>query len=357
MYSGNVQSSNLMKLKAFLFLFYIILASYIARTQAIYSKDKVYLGELEEFMTYCVQEATSRTINLQGIEMDINDYCRCSIQEVMSSLFIAEIEEAVKKNTMQNFLMREDIIELISKCVQAHANIDDSFKLSQIPSRDTLIYAGIIKCTSELMNTEGAQDVWTKELAEEYCRCAIEKIYDGEYSYGEIQNIDQVHSVAQNEIGLPCIPEEIIVKYSNFENTYHPSNIIGKESQTAVRLIRNPNNTYKAKIRLGSSDLYIVIDTGASDLIIGTNLFYELLNKGDISLEDYQGAKWYTLANGALVKAMVFKIRNVRIGEYIVLETFLSVVDDSLPLLGAGFLNNFKNWNLKANEDLLILSR
>jgi len=85
--------------------------------------------------------------------------------------------------------------------------IEEDYEFSNSNNPDLQIKIGIKICVDEIMNDEENKDIWTEDLAEEYCVCAINKLYSAGYTYKDILEIEDENSESFNEIVMPCAVE------------------------------------------------------------------------------------------------------------------------------------------------------
>ena len=87
-----------------------------------------------------------------------------------------------------------------------------------------------------------------------------------------------------------------------------------------------------------------MFDTGASDLIINSDLERELLLNGSLTKEDYLGTEYYELANNETVEARIIRLNNIQIGDYYVGNVVAGIIDGGSLLCGIGLLKKFRKW-------------
>jgi clan AA aspartic protease (TIGR02281 family) len=102
--------------------------------------------------------------------------------------------------------------------------------------------------------------------------------------------------------------------------------------------------------------LDFVLDSGASDVSIPSDVFSTLIRAGTITKEDIMGSDTYTLADGSRKKSTTFRIRSLKIGSTVLQNVRGSVAEDSGPLLlGMSFLSRFKSWSVDNERHMLVL--
>ena len=123
-----------------------------------------------------------------------------------------------------------------------------------------------------------------------------------------------------------------------------------------VAMVRR-GGTYAVPVLInGAITLDFVLDSGATDVSIPSDVFSTLIRTGTITKEDILGNETYTLADGSRKKAATFNIRSLKVGATVVENVRASVVDDGGPLLlGMSFLGRFRSWEVNTDRHALIL--
>jgi clan AA aspartic protease (TIGR02281 family) len=103
--------------------------------------------------------------------------------------------------------------------------------------------------------------------------------------------------------------------------------------------------------------LKFVIDSGASDVSIPTDVVSTLVRTGTIADTDFLGSQTYKLADGSTVPSQRFLIRSLKVGS----RTLENVTANIEPiagqlLLGQSFLRRFKSWSIDNGRSALILN-
>ena len=102
--------------------------------------------------------------------------------------------------------------------------------------------------------------------------------------------------------------------------------------------------------------LNFVIDSGASDVSIPSDVVSTLWRTGTLTESDFTGTKTYTLADGSRVPSATFRIRSLRVGDRVLENVSGSVasINGSL-LLGQSFLSRFTSWSIDNARQVLVL--
>ena len=202
-------------------------------------------------------------------------------------------------------------------------------------------------------------------------------IYDGDikddrktgngkmYRNGEIYYNGEVIDGIENGIGTYYHENE--KEYTGLwengktgENVYNPSDINGSKAEKCeIPLINNFGNSYKIDISVDGIKKQYIYDTGASYFTINSSMEEKLISQGKIKNEDYYPPKRFMIANGEIIEKRIVRLDNIKIGDYIVNNVFVTISDsndDGVLLCGLGLLK--KKFSKEGRMDnTLILFR
>jgi clan AA aspartic protease (TIGR02281 family) len=99
-----------------------------------------------------------------------------------------------------------------------------------------------------------------------------------------------------------------------------------------------------------------IVDSGATDVNIPSDVFRKLQRAGTVKDSDYLGTQDYTLADGSNQTGRTYRIRSLKVGNVVVNNVVASVGGggDS-ALLGQSFLERFGSWSVDNRTHALIL--
>ena len=328
------------------------------QSQILKTKDGLEVSSRQDFITSCVNGVNMKTLHIDGVEIDTYTYCSCISDKLIPTLNSEEIIEAAEKDEMEALFLKEENLRIIRECYEGTFTIEDDFKFKDLDSGGLNQKVATKYCVDAIMNgpTEGTE--WTLEIAEEYCNCAIGKMYEEGFTYKDILEIESEDSEAFNEIAVPCI-NDIMKTQALLEpsNSYLPTDILGSDLSSKVSLLDYLGQGYKVKIQIDGVTKYYLFDTGASDLLINHEVERELLLNGSLKKEDYIGTKVYTMADNKTVEAKLIRLDNVVVGGYTVNNVTAALLVEGSLLCGKGFLDKFRKWELDKDKELLILYR
>ena len=172
---------------------------------------------------------------------------------------------------------------------------------------------------------------------------------------GQLNMIDDENSESFNEVALPCFQKILLDKDNSglFINEYILDDIVGDEYMSEVKLNNYLPSVYKIKINIDGVVKYFLFDTGATDLIINSDMERELIFNGSIKKEDYLGEQEFILADNSVVIGRVVRINNIKIGDYMVNNVIVSVLDRGSLLCGLGLLEKFRKWVFIKDSEIL----
>jgi clan AA aspartic protease (TIGR02281 family) len=102
--------------------------------------------------------------------------------------------------------------------------------------------------------------------------------------------------------------------------------------------------------------LDFILDSGAADVTIPSDVVGTLRRTGTLSNADFLGTKTYVLADGSKMSAQTFRIKSLKIGDRVIENVTASTVPaEGSLLLGQSFLNRFKSWSIDNNRQVLVL--
>lgn len=121
--------------------------------------------------------------------------------------------------------------------------------------------------------------------------------------------------------------------------------------------IRRQGGTFTVPVEVNERvTLRFVVDSGASDVNIPSDVVAGMLASGALSRSDFLGRRDYVLADGSRISAETFRIRSLRIGGRVVEDVVATAGGLSSPfLLGQSFLRRLKSWSIDNANDTLVL--
>ena len=340
----------------YLTLLCVITLTLNCSAQIIKTKDGVTIGKRSDLIASCTKGAEKELMKFNGIEIETYKYCSCVSDNLIPTINSWEMEKAVNENKIIDLFLEDKNLEILMSCLEGNFKVDDDYIFEDSGNSETQRKFSIKSCVKEILDAPENNDLWTKKLAEEYCECAMDKLFSEGYTYKDIQEIEDENSESFNEIAMPCIS---LVLGDNPEfkssNTYNINDIEGDKYRSFIPLVDYLGQGYKIKISISGVSKYYLFDTGASDLIIDRDTERELLLNGVLKRENYIGKTQYTTANNQIMEAQMVKVNNITIGDYTISNVVISVVDEGSLLCGKSFLDKFYKWEIDKQNKVLVL--
>ena len=123
----------------------------------------------------------------------------------------------------------------------------------------------------------------------------------------------------------------------------------------SIPLIKS-GKTYFIIVSIGGKEYKYILDSGASDMTIDENSYYNLIQSGAINMKDKLPNGDYKMADGRIETYVRTLIPEIKVGNIKVSQVSASVVPSGQPLLlGKSFLDNFKTWKIDNVKNVLIV--
>jgi hypothetical protein len=204
------------------------------------------------------------------------------------------------------------------------------------------------------------QAMATSGFASEECR-ALQSVVEGRERYGIAAPSQGLDVAALRQCGLPYNsgggPPFQITPY----RTAAPPSFEGDQpgSTRDEVAIEKRGGTYRVPVRINDTiTLPFLLDTGASDLVIPTDVALTLIRADALTSSDFVGKDRYRLADGSEAVSDVVVLHEVQVGEHVVRNVMASISPaQGEPLLGQSFLSKFGAVTLDYGRRVLVLSR
>jgi len=123
-----------------------------------------------------------------------------------------------------------------------------------------------------------------------------------------------------------------------------------------IQLIED-RGVYSVPVKInGILTLSFILDSGASEVLVPSDVVSTLLRSGTILESDFLPGDDYTLADGSLFHGYRFLLRHLQIGDYAV-DDVVAVVSPATGslLLGQSFLKRLASWSIDNKRNVLII--
>ena len=346
-------------------LLIFIMIPFLTVSQIVKSKDGVEIGDRKDFIRTCTVSGlkTAQELNIGNVTVGWREYCGCVVDKLIPNITSRELMDAYLENDIMSLFFKEDNLEFLMSCVEGFASdnetalsnlelkIDNDPKIAKI-QRD-LSLKECIKGFYENSSDE-YEDLISEDQIIDYCNCAVDKMFEGGYTFGDMLQVENENSDSYNEIVMPCI-NEILESKSILNNVNTKLRVTGGGISSRIPLVNYFGNGYKLKINIDGVESYFLLDTGASDILINRDIERELLLNGALSRKDYIGKTEYIMANNQSVEAQIIRVDKIKIGDYSVSDVEIAIIDYCALLCGISFLDVFEKWEIDKNSKTLIL--
>lgn len=328
--------------------------------EELFSKDGTLLGKKNELVKNCITNFFLDTnITIREDSETYNNkkkVCDCMITTMAKNFSYEEIN-AINENklTIEKIVYKkgnENILNDYKNCTEILSNsLDKDFDISKIDGAfGENFMLGCESTMNEAYNVDS--EVIDSHL---YCECLKNETNKRGLKVS-IKDLKDENSVVFNEIIVNCVNKPGVIK--NKENNANKNNVFGKKNFENIPII-NVNEINKVKISFGNISKYFIIDSGASNMTISSNLERELLLEGLIKKENYSDDENFSTADGSIITCRIIILNNINIGGFIVNNVKIAVVknDKSDLLLGKSLLNKFKKWSIDNQKSILYLEK
>ena len=163
-----------MKFLQFIILSFLSISTF---SQAVFTKDGVELGDRSNFINSCIGGFDKDDIDLNGITVNKYKYCSCVCDNLIPEVTSDEILIAMKTDDLSSLFSKDQNLKIIMQCVDGNMKLEDDFVFKESEYSDRSKKFAIQNCVNEVLNNSSDYS-WTETLANEYCECDIEKMYD-----------------------------------------------------------------------------------------------------------------------------------------------------------------------------------
>ncbi len=321
--------------------------SAFAQGEALINKVGTNLGTRVHFIEHCkVQWAKSSELRI----FPADKFCECMIPIALAAPAIAQSERA-------KVLDAVDIQTLWSNSPTAFEEMVVCTGMDMTTIHLSIMGADGVRrfrsgCAEQLAKDPNITATGAK--AEKLCDCLVDAIMQRDLTIGDLQAAMNPNSPLFNEVFLPCMTDAIPTS-----SAYHSSldDISGPQGATTMPVI-SLGKVHKVKVRVGGTEQYFIIDSGAEDCIISSTFAQELAKAGAIDTSEHIPSRDYLMADGTKVTCERHVISGLEIGPFKVSRVMAASIDQNIQyLLGKSFLNKFKEWRIDEVGKTFTLQR
>jgi TPR repeat protein len=122
--------------------------------------------------------------------------------------------------------------------------------------------------------------------------------------------------------------------------------------------LQRESGTYMVPVRINETVILpFVVDSGAAEVSIPTDVFLTLLRSGTVKQSDFVGSGKYVLADGSEQSSDRFILHEVKVGDHVIRNVVANVAPvKGDPLLGQSFLSKLPAWTIDNQRHALVFN-
>ena len=277
--------------------------------------------------------------------------CECQVNVLDRVFTKAQYKKYTKKGII-------DIPALINEHPSIKQRMDDCIKAtgkSFLLSTLEFSEKNIQHCMESILQATNKNIDSNKIRA--FCTCQVETIRTKKLTDEEIKSLGDPNSLLFFEMIFRC--GDPFLSEDNKTNIWTSNSFKDlKGPVTDTLSVLNINGMSYVKVKIGSQLLVWLLDTGASDMLISSDIETILKTEKVLSDQSYLGTSEYEMANGSIEICRKYKVNDVRFGKYYLNNIVVAVSDKAKRILvGRSLLNKFSSWKLNNADNTLIVSQ
>lgn len=314
-----------------------------AQSEFIYSVEGKIMLNSSLYFDSCIN-----LYLIDGKKRDATSICRCQI-ETINRRFTNKQYKNYTKDRMINLdgLMQSDssVMLKLRECITSTGK-------STLIKVENDITGYINECKSNLRSYADSVGL-TENKLEDYCKCRAALVTDNNYSDKTLEKLSNSNSHLFYYFESECGK---FLENETKQVLNHPQ-IEGPAFDTLS--FYNIRGMSYLNVKLSVfEDLFWMLDTGASDLLINLEMEETLKEKNVLNDQNYTGVRDYELANGTIERCRTYLVDDVKIGNYTLKNVGISVADKGKKILiGRSLLNKFGTVTLDNNSNKIYLSK
>ena len=121
----------------------------------------------------------------------------------------------------------------------------------------------------------------------------------------------------------------------------------------AIMGLINLYSAIKVKVKVNGQWIYMILDSGASDVLLPDHLLEDSAFRSELEFQDENMV--YELADGRQITASKAKVKEFTIGDFTLLDLEVAFSDAvAMPLLGKSVLEQFTSWIVYKKNQLIL---
>ena len=318
-----------------------------AQDSYIFSKE----GDEIFIRSYLVKDCVKNWLHKEMSDDAAYYVCNCRVSKLDRKFTRKQYRKYTNRNGRTiniNELIKED--SLLEKEMDECFTSSGQTTLLQAEGSENEFIAGCIE--GIIKNTEKTPD---SNRITKFCKCQLEMIKTRKISDREMETLSNPNSVLFYEMMYKC--GDPYIEEDGEDGNWNPGlekDIRGPASDTLN--IFSINGMAYLKMKTGSFVQVWLFDTGASDLLINTDMEKDLKKENMLNDSNYLGIGEYEMANGMIDTCRKYRVNDIRIGEFAVDNVVVAVTEKGKRIIvGRALLNKFSRWFINNQNSTLIL--
>lgn len=319
---------------------------HLSAQEFIYSKEGRAVISRESVIYMCLQSLKKGRSYKTALQI-----CKCQAEELDRRFTNKQYKKYTTKNRIDfNALIKEDSL--------VERDLEDCYTAS---GQSVLLQAenseeAFLKQCREAIQQSSEKTLDPGRVAG-FCQCQLEMVKAKKLTDEEMKTLGDPNSLLFFEMMYRC--GSPYAGAAEIDRNWKPasgSDVKGPASDT-INVLSINGMTY-VKVKIGSLVKVWLFDTGASDLLINTDMEEALKKENILSASNYLGIGEYEMANGTIESCRRYRLDGVRLGSFTVDNLIVSVSEKGQRIIvGKTLLNKFRNWTLNNQENKLVLQR
>jgi predicted aspartyl protease len=327
-------------------IFALLLNLFSYGQESIYTKEGRSVLNRRQVILNCLKSLKKNRSDKIALAI-----CECQVQAIDRRFTAKQFKQHTRANVIDiNGLIKED--SLVEKEIQSCYTGSGRTVLLQAEGFESDFLSN---CISAIQNA--SRKSLDSNRVRSFCHCQLQWVKTRKLNDAEVNTLINPNSVLHFEMmykcGNPFTGKEAV------ERNWTPNSAADvKGAKTDTINVLTLNGMTYVKVKLGSKIQVWLLDTGASDLLINTEMEKELKKEKILTEDNYLGTAEYEMANGTVDICRRYNVNNIQIGGFTVDNVLVCVSDKGKRIIvGKALLNKFGNWSLNNEQNRLILSK
>lgn len=189
---------------------------------------------------------------------------------------------------------------------------------------------------------------------EEYCECAYEELLAQGESGKDLTDYYDPNSTDAFELAAGCV--HLLTDDGEASDLWNSEKGVALCNNVVAIPLVEMNGGFYAKVQIGSESRYMLVDSGASEVLIDGEWAVLLQQLGILSTYSV-GSQMFSIADDSQVQVDIYEVSSFQVGDCSYRDFQVGVIEEGGMLLGMGFLGLFGSWELDRDSKTLILKK